>query len=260
MKPFSVLITRPGHQSDNLARLVESRGWHAILLPALEIAPMPRSIELIERLERLRDYDCLIFISANAVNFALQANNGRIGPFKNCKIAAVGRSTAKALESAGIVVDWVPDTGFNSEALLAMPPFQEVDGRSLLIVRGKGGREKLADTLRERGARVDYLEVYERVQPKTDTSRVVNLLKRGELDVITVTSGEALLNLVGMLAEEAWPEMASVPLVVIGERMHRLAEHIGFKRIAIALGPDDEAIVEKVTTVCNGEECGRRID
>lgn len=256
-KPFSVLITRPEHQSNNLVRLVESRGWQAVRFPTLDIAPVPRSVGLKEQLKRLQDFDDIVFISANAVNFALQANNGKIAPFKHCKIAAVGKSTAKALESAGIAVDWVPGEGFNSEALLAMPHFHDVEGHSVLIVRGEGGREKLADTLRDRGARVDYLEVYKRIKPKSDALTVVNLLKRGDLDVITVTSGEALLNLVDMIAKDARHEMLSVPLITISERMRELAENIGFKRIMIASGPDDQAIVEKVTTVCNGEECGR---
>ncbi len=252
-KPISVLVTRPVHQAHNLARLIESRGWQAVRFPVLEIVPMPCSTGGFEKLERLQYFDCLIFVSANAVNFALQANNGKIAPFKQCKIASVGKATARTLESAGLVVDWVPNTGFDSEALLAMPYFQNVEGRAFLIVRGEGGREKLADTLRERGATVEYWEVYQRIRPQSDVQPVVDLLKRRELSLITVSSGEALLNLVEMLGSYAKSELMSVPLVVISERMKYLAEDIGFKRIALASGPDDEAIVQKVTTVCNGE-------
>ncbi len=252
-KPFLVLVTRPVHQAHNLTRMIESRGWQAVPFPVLEIVPRPRSTNEFEMLEKLQYFDCLIFVSANAVNFALQANNGKITPFKQCKIASVGKATARALESAGLVVDWVPETGFDSEALLTLPYFHEVEGRSFLIVRGEGGREKLADTLRERGATVEYWEVYQRIRPQSDVQPVVDLLKRGELSLVTVSSGEALRNLVDMLSSYAKPELISVPLVVISERMKYLAEDIGFKRIALASGPDDEAIVQKVTTVCNGE-------
>ncbi len=252
-KSFSVLVTRPVHQAHNLARMIENRGWQAVRFPVLEIAPLPGSTGGFEKLERLQYFDCLIFVSANAVNFALQANNGKIAPFKQCKIASVGKATARALETSGLVVDWVPETGFDSEALLTLPYFHGIEGRAFLIIRGEGGREKLADTLRERGAVVEYWEVYQRIRPQSDVQPVVDLLKRGDLSLITVSSGEALRNLVEMLSSYAKSELMSVPLVVISERMKYLAEDIGFKRIALASGPDDEAIVQKVTTMCNGE-------
>lgn len=252
-KPFSVLVTRPAHQADKLSHLLELRGFQALRFPALEIVPSPRSANGLDRLKSLQNFHCLIFISANAVNFALKANNGKIETFERCKIAAVGKATARALVSAGLSVEWVPEAGFDSEALLAMSGFHDIEGHAFLIVRGEGGREKLAETLRERGAAVDYWEVYRRVRPQTDVQPLVDLLKRGMLNVITVSSGETLLNLVDMLGSDARQELLSVPLVVISERMKYLAKDIGFERIVLASGPDDEAIVEKVITVCNGE-------
>jgi uroporphyrinogen-III synthase len=256
-RPSSVLVTRPAHQADHLVDLIEQRGWRAIRFPVLEILPVTYSDKVKNQLQRLHCFDALIFISANAVNFALQANGGKIDSFKNHRIAAVGRATAKALEAVGLPVAWVPSTGFNSEALLAMPEFKAVKGQSLLIVRGEGGLETLAETLRARGAVVEYLEVYRRIKPECNNRQVIQLLKRRELDVITVTSGEALQNLVDMLDQDSRPEMLAVPLVVISERMKDLAETMGFKQIIIADSPADAAILEKVTTVCNGEYSGR---
>lgn len=249
-RPVSVLVTRPAHQAGYLVDLIEQRGWCAIRFPVLEILPVTHSDKVKNLLQRLHCFDALIFISANAVNFALQANGGRIDPFKNHRIAAVGRATAKALEAAGLAVAWVPATGFNSEALLDMPEFKVVEGRSFLIVRGEGGLETLANTLRARGATVEYLEVYRRIKPEPDSRQVVQLLERRELDAITVTSGEALQNLTDMLGRDRRPELLAVPLVVISERMKDLAETMGFKRISVADSPADAAILEKVTTVC----------
>lgn len=251
-----MLVTRPAHQADHLVDLVERQGARAIRFPVLGILPMPQSDKVKNILNKLPCFDVLLFVSANAVNFALQANGGKIDPFKNHRIAAVGRATAKALETAGLPVSWVPESGFNSEALLAMPELQSVKGMRFLIVRGEGGRETLADTLNARGAVVEYLEVYKRIKPETDNSQVVQLLERRELDVVTATSGEALQNLTDMLNRDGL-ELLSVPLVVVSERMKGMAEAMGYKRIAIAESPTDAAILEKVTTVCNGEYSGR---
>ncbi|MGR9115449.1 MAG: uroporphyrinogen-III synthase [Gammaproteobacteria bacterium] len=253
VRPRCVLVTRPTHQSVQLSELIEQRGWRVVRFPTLEILPAFHSNKVARLLRRLHDFDTLIFISANAVNFALQANGGKIDPFNNHRIAAVGRATARALEAAGLRVALLPSTGFNSEALLDLPEFRVVKGQSFLIVRGEGGRETLADTLRDRGAIVEYLEVYKRIRPKSDNGQVAQLLKSRELDVITITSGEALQNFMAMLDRESQHMALAVPLIVISERMKEIAEELGFKTILIADSPADAAIFEKVTTVCNGE-------
>ncbi|GAB4255114.1 MAG: uroporphyrinogen-III synthase [Methylomicrobium sp.] len=256
-EPFSILVTRPVHQADNMVSLIERQGWRAIRFPALEIVPAQLTARSVEILENIEVYDGLIFVSANAANFALQANNGKINAFKKCPIAAVGKATAKALESLGLTVDWVPEAGFDSEALLAMPQFQHIAEQAFLIVRGEGGREKLAETLRERGARVDYLEVYKRVKPQADVEQIADILKNGRLHVVTITSGEALLNLIELLGTGMLPFLLSVPLVVISERTKRMAEHLGFTTIAIASGPDDEAVINQIQLIKSEEDRGR---
>ncbi|MGR9053083.1 MAG: uroporphyrinogen-III synthase, partial [Gammaproteobacteria bacterium] len=163
-RPFTILVTRPSHQAGRLAALIGQKRWRAVLFPTLEIVPNLQSDSFHCLFDRLEKFDQSIFISANAVNFAVSANNGKIDTFSNHRIAAVGRATADALVALGLKV-CVPDTGNDSESLLAMSEFENVSGQSILIIRGEGGRETLADTLRERGAKVEYLEVYRRIKP-----------------------------------------------------------------------------------------------
>jgi len=196
-----VLVTRPEHQAENLSRLIEQRGGIAVRFPTLEI--VSRDDDRIKStLANLDGFRWVVFISANAVNFALKANSGKIPRTKSVRFAAVGQATAQAMKMAGLPVDLVPEYGYNSEALLEMPQLQQVEGQNCLIVRGEGGREQLATTLRSRGAEVDYLEVYKRIIPRMDSSPVVELLAQHRLDVITVTSAEALQNLSLMLGEK----------------------------------------------------------
>jgi uroporphyrinogen-III synthase len=248
-----VLVTRPAHQAENLSRLIQERGGEAVRFPVLDIVARGNIDEVQDALKNLDKFQWVVFISPNAVNFALKANNGKIGRLKTVRFAAVGRATAQALEAAGLTVEVVPEQGYTSEALLAMPQMQQIKGQSCLIVRGEGGREELANTLRSRGADVQYLEVYKRTIPSIDNSQVVQLLTQHRLDVITVTSGEALQNLLIMLGEKNHQLLLPIPMVVVSDRIGQLAAGMGFKRIVVTENPADTAILETVTIVCNGE-------
>ncbi len=243
---MNILVTRPVHQANHLCQLIEDRGWNAVRFPTLSIEPMS-SITMSEQLASLNRYDWVIFVSANAVNFALKGNNGTIARLKQVSIAAVGRATARALEAFGLTVDLLPEAGFNSEALLASPAMQQVLGLNVLIMRGLGGRELLAEELGKRGACVDYCELYKRVMPECSCDDVIALLESNSLHAITLTSGEALQNLVLMIHSHWHEQLLSVPLVVISERIKKQAETMGFEKIVVTAGMGDTVVVETLT-------------
>ena len=70
-----------------------------------------------------------------------------------------------------------------------------------MIFRGDGGRELLGDTLRSRGATVDYVECYRRARPAADAGPLVRALERGEIDAVAVSSSEGLRNLFEMVGD-----------------------------------------------------------
>jgi len=244
-KKYNILVTRPEHQAETLCHLIEKQGWNAIRFPTLQIVGIDNK-NIRQQLGALKQYQWLIFISVNAVNFALKANDGKIGCFNNCTIAAVGKATKKALLSYGLRVDLVPENHFNTEGLLATTKMNNVQGKSCLIVRGKGGREALANCLRERGAKVEYMEVYARIKPCHSDFTVKELLEQGKLHAITITSSEALLNLLTMLDETLHCMLRAIPLIVISNRIKEQAEKSGFKQIAVTEYPGDAAIIKTV--------------
>ena len=241
-----VLVTRPAHQAENLCRLIEENGGIAVRLPALEIVAQGNLSVIQKTLANLDCFHWLIFVSANAVNFALKANDGKIERPKTLQLGAIGKATSKALATAGLSVDLMPLQNYNSEALLALPKMQAIQGQRVLIVRGEGGREELADTLRSRGADVHYLNVYKRIIPGTNNATVISMLEQNGLDIITATSGEVLQNLLIMLGANYHQQLFSLPLVVVSDRIRQLAVDMGFKRIAVTASPSDEAILETI--------------
>lgn len=253
LQGLRVLVTRPRHQAGNVCNLIEQAGGQPVRFPVLEIQPVENQEKLVRELNNLDTFQWVFFISANAVNFAQQANNGKITLSNTVAVIAVGKATQRALENAGQHVDFVPEIGFNSEALLKMPALQDMQGQKCLIVRGSDGRELLAETLRKRGALVEYLQVYKRVRPEIDCDSIIELINKGMLDIIMITSAEALNNLVVILNGTNQQKLLQIPLIVISERINKKALKMGFSKIIVTENPSDIAIVKAIK---NGVKSG----
>jgi uroporphyrinogen-III synthase len=243
---LGVLVTRPAHQAGPLCDRITAAGGRSVRFPLLTIHDTGTAPQVCEHLQQLDTYAVVIFISPNAVHFGLPAIERHGGLPAGLQLAAVGRGTARELErAAGRAPDLVPHTRFDSEGLLALPALQDVAGKRILIVRGNGGRELLADTLRQRGAEVDYAEVYRR---EPASLKVAEPDWLNNTDIITVTSSEALENLVEQTAMAQRDTLFGKPLVVVSERTATKAEKLGFRLPAkIATQASDEAIMDAVT-------------
>lgn len=241
---LTVLVTRPEHQAASLCRLIEQAGGQALRLPLLTIHDTSNLPAVTERLARLGDYDLAIFISPNAVRYGVAAIHRAGGGLPaGLKLATVGQGSARQLlESLGRGPDLVPSHQFDSEGLLALEALQRLDGKRVLILRGNGGRELLADTLRQRGAQVDYLELYRRAAPAVLVAGDDRLAKA---DIIIVTSSEGLNNLLTLLPEGERQGLLATPLLLVSARTAEEAQHLGFHGgWVLSAQASDEAIVE----------------
>lgn len=221
----TIVVTRPAHQAGPLCRLIEAQGGRAITFPALEISATDSPQPLLQRLQQ---FDMAIFISANAVEYAT-AHISKIPPALT--LAAVGKQTAAQLSQRYQHPILTPATQADSEALLALPALQQVTGKHILIIRGDGGRELLAETLAQRGAHVEYAEVYRRVRPSGD---LAPLQGQQPIYLLTATSNASLQNLYDMatVPQRGW--LLQLPLIVIGQRCVTLAAQLGFRHPATA--------------------------
>jgi uroporphyrinogen-III synthase len=209
-----VLVTRPEHQAGPLLAAIEAAGGRAIRFPAIDIAPVPAA-SIDAAAASLHAPDIAIFVSPNAVRHGL-AHCGA------ARVAAVGPATAAALETAGRPVDIQPRGGYDSEHLLAEPELIDVGGKVVRIIRGQSGRELLADTLRERGAVVEYLAVYTRGPAQPGAAALTRLEAdwcAGGIDAVTVMSVETLVNLVSLLPAACRDRLRQTLLVTPAERV-----------------------------------------
>ncbi|WP_428623207.1 uroporphyrinogen-III synthase [Sedimenticola sp.] len=241
---IGVLVTRAAHQAATLCRLIDSRNGLALRFPSVEIKDPPDTARVTAQLAGLADYDIAIFISPNAVLWGIKLSPQQKLPAA-VALAAVGKRTAQTLAESGYPVDVVPEFSFDSEGLLETPELKDVAGKRILILRGNGGRELLGEALQERGASVDYAEVYQRACPEIDSEPLLYRW-RDDVDVVTVTSNILLENLFSMLGEKGQPLLQQTPMIVVSDRMRQHARELGCREVYLARSADEQDLLEAI--------------
>ena len=236
----TIVVTRPQAQAAPLAEAIAAAGGKPLIFPLLEISPATDPQPLIEAVARLDSYSLAVFISPNAVDYALPAIFARGAWPASLKPAAVGLGTAKALAAQGVFGCVVPSERFDSEALLELPEMaaESVNGRRVAIFRGDGGRELLADTLRQRGATVDCITCYRRSGPSAGVLPLLAAWRAGQLDALTVSSSEGLRYLVEQLDAEGRALLQNTPLFVPHARIAENARALGLSNIILTAAAD----------------------
>jgi uroporphyrinogen-III synthase len=243
---LTVLITRPTNQVESLRRAIESGGAKVLSLPLIEIRALNDAQAIQDLKDKVLQLDCyqsLIFVSNNAVSFGGEVINNYWPQFPlKVDVIAVGPTTAEGASERFACEVIQPISGMTSEDILRLPQLQDVSEKKIGIVRGQGGRELLADTLRERGAIVDYLEAYSRTPIDYTSADFCNRLVEAGVNVLTVSSGESLDRLTHLLADNR-KKLQQLKLLVPSQRVGRQAENAGYQQVHSASGADPLSFV-----------------
>jgi uroporphyrinogen-III synthase len=234
---LSILVTRPQAQAQLLSDLIVDQGGIAIRFPVITIKQLDTHLWAKSN---LADAAMIIFVSRNAVNYFMAGLKSDIA--STLKFVAIGKGTAEAMREKGLRVDLQPEKTVGSEGLLAMPEFEGVSGKKIVIVRGKGGRELLADTLIARGATISYIEVYERciASPSQEQCDAALLA-----DTIVCTSVAGVTNLKQLLKNNIETVLIK-PLIVLSERIKQHALSLGFKQVDVSADASDQKIMQRL--------------
>lgn len=219
-----IAVTRPPEQATKLTAAITAEGGQVISFPLLDIKGLENLGDFHAAVTPLSQFDWAMFISSNAVQHGMPLLK-QAGIPPQLKFAAIGPTTAASLQEFGIAEVLTPSERFDSEALLALPALQQMQGQRVLIVRGVGGREVLADTLKLRGAEVVFGECYRRVNPQSDANVLAQAYDQGKLQGIIVTSSEALRFLLDLAQGAAW--LQATPLFVNHARIAEQAKAVG---------------------------------
>lgn len=248
LQQIRVLVTRPEHQAQTLLDLLHQVGASPVALPLLQIRAVEEHDAGFHTLKQhfldLDLYQHIIFISPNAARFGGDWID-QYWPQLPLKINwfAIGQTTAATLNNYGIDAYHNP-LGYDSEALLSAPALQQISGDKVLIMRGFGGREKLADELRARGAQVSYAELYTRSCPDYLPADIHAALSPAP-QAILISSGEGLENLQTLMhnAGLSISSLKSSQIIVPSERIKAIAQAYGLEHVKTASGPDDQAMI-----------------
>ena len=238
LQGWNVLVTRPEEQAQKLKELIVDAGGDAIAFPTIEVVPL--EFEADNKVD-LTQYDVIIFVSRNAVNYF----GDRVTPSVSGStlLVSVGKGSAESMRSHGLRVDLQPAHSIGSEGLLMMPQLLDMTDKKVLIVRGKGGRELLADTLAQRGAEVRYIEVYERALPSPSVMQCEQALMANS---IVCTSVEGVKNL-GLLLQDSLKILFDKPMLVMSERIRDYAASLGFEHVVVTNTSSDSAVIDQLT-------------
>jgi len=236
---LKVLITRPQEKGRVLAEKLTGLGIFALPQPLFSYRSLADQSTIKLALANSPN-PMLIFVSVAAVNFAHASWPLQHWPYQN--VIAVGTATQQALQQHGLDKVVCPQQ-HNSEGVLALPELSEVDGKEILIIRGNGGRELMADTLRQRGAKVNYLESYQRIWLSLPKD-IPQQWRARQVNCIVITSNALLKRITELLTplDDFWQK--SCLYVVASARIAEQAKALGLHRVINAGGADDKTIAD----------------
>jgi uroporphyrinogen-III synthase len=231
-----IAITRPKAQFDSLAEAVRLQGGVPIAAPLLEITGIDNNQALQTAAIQLSQYCLAIFISPNAVSHSLPTLLENQPWPALLQVAAIGPGTAKALGEQGIHHCMLPpEAQFDSEGLLSRTELQAsaISGQRVLLLRGEGGRELLADTLSARGATVEAIACYRRQAPLAIAEPFIEGWANKSLDGIVLSSSESLDNLMGALSTAQLQCLSLTPIFVPHTRIAERCRNAGLQQVVL---------------------------
>ena len=241
-----VVITRPSHQTSEIKSLVNEHQGHPIEFPLLEIQSKSQNETFQHTVLKLEDYDWAIFISSNAVQFGMPAVKHAFHTLpESIKFAAIGPSTQKALKLFDVHDVLIPEENFDSEGLLATSEMNDIQNKKIVIFRGEGGRETLAETLRARGAEVTYAECYVRSFPQTNLDLLKAFSEKIHISAILITSSEACKEFVRLSRQKNMDFLKDILFIVNHPRMVNVLERESFMTFS-SDEPSDQSMMKKL--------------
>ena len=239
-----IVVTRPREHALALAERIRAAGANPILFPTIEILPPENAAAVSGLIARLDEFQLAVFVSPTAaMRGHAMVTASRNWP-KGLHVAAVGIGTASALEERGFHAVIAPAGEADSEALAELPDLQDLQGRSVVIFRGQGGREWLRTRLETRGARVEYAECYRRARPDADPGGLLARWQSGGIEAVSITSAEGLANFFGMLGPSGREYLRATPVFVPHPRIAMAAQKLGVREIVVTGHGDDHTVAE----------------
>lgn len=246
MKGWRVLVTRP--EGDDLSALLGDRGAIPLEVPMIEIRPLAAGGPLDAAARRIAAYDWIVVTSANGARALFERLRALgVDPPSGPRWAAVGPATAAAIESEGVRVTRVPESGTGGAIARELG---ELAGARVLLPRARIASDDLPDALAALGARVDVVAAYDTVVgPESSREPLARALDAG-LQAAIFTSGSTVAGF-ARLAGDPSVALADVATVCIGPVTAGALEAAGVRPSRVAAERTPAALIEALEEVAS---------
>lgn len=252
-----ILVTRPAAQADAWVDSLASRGVNAVALPLIGISPPVDGEAVLQAWRELSRYALVVFVSPNAVEEFFRVRSGSAWP-ATTMAASVGPGSTSALMKHGVPAVQIAEPAadaiqFDSEALWRRLSQDDWAGRSALIVRGDGGRDWLANTLRLHGAIVSFVAAYRRIAPSFDgvLQALLNEAIEHPMEHLWLfSSSEAISNLESLTGPHSDARWASARAIATHPRIAQRARDCGFG-VVCESAPTLEGVVACIQSIAS---------
>lgn len=248
-----VIVTRPRKLASRMTAKLRALGAEVLELPSIVTEPVAPNPALDEALARIGEYGWLVFTSPTGVRVFLEHlretrfDLRRLG---GVRLAAIGPSTAGALEERGLLPALLPERAY--AAALGAALAERAAGERVLICRARQGSPELTRALDAAGISYDDLPLYETRYAHPDAKRAAELLDAGEIDYVAFMSASTVRGFVETLGKRDYREVRAV---CIGESTAAAAREYGMK-IEIAGEPSIDAMADRMAELSEKERKG----
>ena len=251
-----IIVTRARAQASDFAECLESYGAEVIQFPTIETQPIPNNVILDGAIAQLATYNWVIFTSVNAVEYFyryLRANGKDARSLGTTRICAVGQKTVAALDQIGIRADYVPSQ-YRGAVLVA--ELEGVEGQKILLPRASIAADDLPNGLRDRGAIVDAVPIYETIRSTVEGREALEAdLHNGQIDMVTFTSSSTVTNFLEVFDSHSPAVLLDrVRIAVIGPSTAATAKAHGLTVDIVAEKASVESLTEAIVKFHTGKE------
>lgn len=240
---FNILITRPESAGRDLQQHLNNQGFVSYCQPFFDYQAND-TLSTLTALQRQLVKPILIFVSVAAVEFANKLKPIPLWPQQ--EVIAVGSATLQALKTLGVSA--VMPEQHDSEGLLALASLQNVRAKKVLIIRGDGGRELIAEELSNRGASVNYFESYRRVW-RNSSIEFIKTWQQQQINCILVTSNALLEFIVNLIKDSDTYWQEDCIWLVASNRIADKAKNLGLKRVINTHGANKQAVTAALSSL-----------
>lgn len=245
-----IMVTRTRQQASELSSKLKKLGAEVVEFPTIEIVPN-RDGAIDEQLLRIQGTEHLIFTSTNGVRSffqRLQELKIDIRRLSHCKLIAVGKATAAALEERGLFGVLIPEV-FTAEGIEAAVQGYIQSGDRVLLPRAEIARKNLVQALQQMGAIVEEIPLYATLKPQVNRELLKEHLEEG-LDIITFTSASTAKNFYELLEKDDWELISGAKIAAIGPVTAKALRELG---VAVHLQPEEYTIEGLIEIIIKGE-------